>query len=92
MENKTVKVNIRGRVQGVFFRAFTRDEAVLRQLTGYVRNCSDGSVEALFQGPSERVEDMLSWCWQGSPHSKVDGVTSNQSEFQRDLSDFKIRY
>lgn len=89
---ETVMVTIIGRVQGVFFRACTRDEAVSRQLTGYVKNCPDGSVQALFQGDKTAVGDMLLWCRQGSPASRVDRVTVNPMAFEPGYQDFQIHY
>ena len=93
MENQTaVKVNIMGRVQGVFFRATTRDEAIRRHLTGYVRNLPGGSVEALFQGPDQAVEEMVSWCWRGSGASKVNKVAQTPVSVDPDLDGFQVRY
>jgi acylphosphatase len=63
-----------GRVQGVGFRAFVEGEARARRLKGWVRNCHDGSVEAVFSGPADVVDDMLSACRHGSGHSRVDSV------------------
>ena len=62
-----VHVVIEGRVQGVFFRASTRDEARARGLTGWARNLPDGRVEALFEGDKRVVENMLAWCRKGPP-------------------------
>jgi acylphosphatase len=68
------RVRIRGRVQGVFFRAETRDRAHSLGVAGWVRNCSDGSVEAVFEGDDERVESMVGWCRRGPVGALVDGV------------------
>ncbi len=65
---------IRGRVQGVFFRAYTRDAAETIGVTGWVRNLPDGRVEAVFEGSSEKVQKMIEWCYKGSPLSRVDEV------------------
>ena len=62
---------IRGRVQGVWFRAWTVQEANLRELSGWVRNRTDGSVEALFAGPEEAVEEMIALCHEGPPSARV---------------------
>ncbi|NQV55487.1 MAG: acylphosphatase [Rhodospirillales bacterium] len=62
---------ITGRVQMVWFRAWTVEEAKKRGLSGWVRNRKDGSVEALFYGPPEMVEDMLGACAVGPPEAEV---------------------
>ena len=67
-------VVVRGRVQGVGFRAFVEDEAVRRGLAGWVRNRRDGTVEALFAGDSDAVDDMIATCRQGSYAARVDGI------------------
>jgi len=65
---------IRGRVQGVFFRAETRDRARSLGLSGWVRNAPDGSVEAVFEGDRERIESILDWCRRGPSLAEVDDV------------------
>ena len=69
-----VRVRVEGRVQGVFFRDFTRREANRLGLTGWVRNLPDGAVEALLEGGEEAVAAMLTWLQTGSPRSRVDLV------------------
>ena len=61
-------------MQGVFFRAQTRDRAASLELAGWVRNNPDGSVEAVFEGERDRVESMVDWCRRGPPHAHVDDV------------------
>lgn len=70
----TVSVRIRGRVQGVWFRAWTVEQATARGLRGWVRNCRDGSVEALFAGTADRVGEMVDLCWKGPPAARVEAV------------------
>jgi len=70
----TVSVRIRGRVQGVWYRGWTEDEATRRGLRGWVRNRRDGSVEALFSGPAAIVQDMIEACWKGPPAARVEAV------------------
>jgi acylphosphatase len=69
-----MRVRVRGRVQGVFFRAETRARAESLGLAGWVRNASDGSVEAVFEGESERVDSMVEWCRRGPGGAIVDDV------------------
>jgi len=68
---KAIRVTVEGRVQGVFFRAWTVDQAKKRGLRGWVRNRHDGNVEAVFAGPDSQVMDMLSICRQGPPLARV---------------------
>lgn len=91
-EKARVYVLIEGRVQGVFFRASTRDEARARGLAGWARNLPDGRVEALFEGDKRIVEDMLKWCHKGPPYSYVDRVEVEWQPYQGDLMDFRIVY
>jgi len=72
------RVVIRGRVQGVGFRAWTEVTALERGIQGWVRNCRDGSVEALFIGPPDVVAAMIAACDEGPPGSRVDGVDQRE--------------
>lgn len=71
-----VRVEIRGRVQGVWYRGWTVDQATSRGLRGWVRNRPDGSVEALFVGSKDKVEAMIEACRTGPPTARVDSVQS----------------
>lgn len=79
-EVKAVRVRIEGRVQGVWYRGWTVTEATRRGLDGWVRNRTDGSVEALFAGPKAAVNDMLEACWQGPPPARVSKVVPRPAE------------
>jgi acylphosphatase len=68
------RIVIRGRVQGIGFRAWTEYTALERGLQGWVRNRHDSSVEALFVGPSDAVAAMIVACHQGPPGSRIDGI------------------
>lgn len=85
-----VHVLIEGRVQGVFFRASTRDEAMARGLAGWVRNRADGRVEAVFEGDKTVVDNMLAWCRKGPPYAYVDHVDIHWQPYQGDLLDFRV--
>ncbi len=74
MEVIARRVRVFGRVQGVFFRAFTRDAAQSAGVTGFVRNCPDGSVEAVLEGEARAVQRVIEAMRQGPPASRVDGV------------------
>jgi acylphosphatase len=87
-----VQVLISGRVQGVFFRAYTRDQAVARGLRGWVRNLPDGRVAAVFEGDREKIDSMLAWCRQGPPYAAVDEVLTDWQPYQGESHDFRIAY
>ena len=72
----TLRARIEGKVQRVWFRAWTVEEATKRGLNGWVQNLPDGAVEALFSGPKEQVEDMLAACHQGPSRARVDKVSA----------------
>ena len=84
-------VQISGRVQGVGFRYSTADEARQRGLTGWVRNLDSGSVEAVFEGPRWRVEDMVGWCRDGPPGAYVRDVRVGWDEPLEHHREFEIR-
>jgi acylphosphatase len=79
------RVVIRGRVQGVGYRAWTEYTALEIGLEGWVRNRSDGTVEALFAGPADVVASMLDACRRGPPGSHVDAI-DEQEATQDDLA------
>jgi len=91
-ENKRVHVIVKGRVQGVFFRAYTSDEAKKLNLAGWVRNRTDGSVEAIVEGDAESIDTMLRWFYQGSPGSRVTEVHVQEESPIGDSSTFEIHY
>lgn len=70
-DKKIVRAVITGAVQGVWFRAWTIQEASARRLDGWVRNRRDGSVEAVFAGPTDIVDDMLKACHRGPEAARV---------------------
>lgn len=83
---------ISGRVQGVFFRFNTQQQAQARGLRGWVRNLPDGRVEALFQGERERVQDMLQWCHKGPSGAWVRQVEVAWETPEEVFSGFRISY
>ena len=72
---KAVRVVVTGKVQGVWFRAWTIEEAQKRNLRGWVRNRRDGSVEAMFAGAPAAVEAMIEACRTGPKHARVSEIT-----------------
>lgn len=89
---KRVHVYIRGRVQGVFFRAATQLTAKELNLTGWVRNMPDGRVETTFEGEDEIVNKMIQWCHKGPPAALVREVLIEEERYSGEYSDFVIRY
>lgn len=91
-EHVCAYVKISGRVQGVFFRAETQKMAVQFGLCGWVRNCQDGTVEAVFQGNQKDVQEAVNWCHSGSPSARVSNVDVHWREYEDGLKSFDIRY
>lgn len=81
---------VRGRVQGVFFRHETSRQAESLELTGWVRNLPDGSVEAIFEGDGNAVEAAIDWCRQGPPLAVVEAVDVNWEPPEGE-QEFRIR-
>ena len=79
----TRRLFIHGRVQGIGFRWALMNEAKRLGLGGWVRNCSDGSVEALLIGPLEAVDDLTLWAHHGPPQARVDHVISRDEPEDR---------
>lgn len=83
-------VFVSGTVQGVYYRANTRDQARERGIDGWVKNLEDGRVEAIFEGPEDDVESMIEWCHEGSPRAQVTDVEV-EYEAPKGLDGFEIR-
>jgi acylphosphatase len=85
---------ITGRVQGVFFRASTRDAAVGIGVGGWVRNLPDGRVEAWIQGGVVEVGQLVAWCHRGPEYAHVDDVEEHAVDPDPDLEGkpFSVRY
>jgi acylphosphatase len=76
---KSITINIRGKVQGVYFRQCTADKARKLGISGYVKNESDGSVCILATGEVTALDDLIEWCWQGPPEANVTDVQVNDT-------------
>jgi acylphosphatase len=90
-DRERAHVYISGQVQGVFFRDSTREKAEQLGLAGWVRNLPDGRVEALFEGPSENVREMVRWCEEGPSHAEVGDVDTEFGASQGGLTRFEVR-
>jgi len=84
------RVEVRGHVQGVFFRDTCRREAAARGVTGWIRNRADGSVEAIFEGAPDAVDTLVAWARRGPPHARVDDVAVHD-EAPEGLTRFEVR-
>ena len=81
---------ITGNVQGVGFRAFVRNRAIKNNVTGWVKNLNDGSVEALLSGSQENLNKLIEITRRGTPWSKVSNVVVTYNEDQEEYSLFEI--
>ena len=90
--NELLHVYISGRVQGVGFRQATYQQATRLGLLGWVRNTSDGRVEATFSGPREIQERMLAWCYEGPPFATVVQVDAAYEPQDDRFVNFDIRF
>ncbi len=80
-----------GKVQGVFFRAHTREFAVKTGVTGWVRNLPDGTVEAVFEGEKEAIEAAIKLCTEKQPIARVDKYSVKWEEYTGSFASFEIR-
>jgi len=87
-----VHIVIYGIVQGVGYRYSTYRKALQLGITGWVRNKSDGSVEAVFEGAREKLEEMLSWCREGPSGAYVSEIKVQWEEGDERYNNFEIRY
>ncbi|GEM_PF-107053 len=85
-------VVVSGKVQGVFFRAETKKTAARYGVFGWVKNNSDGTVEAIFEGDEDDVKAVTEWCRQGPPHSRVKDVTVIYEDYSGKFKGFDITY
>jgi acylphosphatase len=83
---------ISGRVQGVFFRSETRDEAKKLGVKGWVRNLPDGKVEAVFEGEQENVKELINFCKRGTLGARVTNVDIIWENYTGEFRNFEVRY
>lgn len=92
MERARAHLLISGRVQGVFYRSFTEDVAHSLGLKGWVKNCGDGKVEAVFEGKKEDIEKAISLCYKGPPAARVSNIDVRWKDFKGEFDTFSTRY
>ncbi len=91
-ENLRAHVIIQGLVQGVFFRASTKEKAVQLGVGGWVRNLTGGDVEALFEGEKKKVEEIVAWCYKGPAGARVMKVDLDWEPYKGEFRYFDVRY
>lgn len=87
-----VRLNVKGKVQGVFYRQSTKERATALSLSGWVRNEPDGSVLIEAQGEKDSLDALLAWCWQGPLQAEVSQVTRLWLEAEAESKTFRILY
>ena len=92
MAKARVHIHVYGRVQGVFFRASMREAAKKLEVTGWVRNAPDGSVEAVVEGDEDKVARLIDWARRGPPLARVERVEVERERYQGEFRDFTILY
>jgi acylphosphatase len=90
--NKRLHLIIHGRVQMVAFRYSTRRKAHSLGITGWVRNNSDGTVEAIFESSEEKLKEILEYCHKGPLFAKVTNLEEKWEEYKNEFDKFEIRY
>jgi acylphosphatase len=83
---------VEGYVQGVFFRATTQEKALEFEVSGWVRNRWDGTVEVLVEGDEGRVAQLVQWCHQGPPGARVMDVRVEEEPHKGEFTGFDVRY
>jgi acylphosphatase len=86
---KSVRLYITGTVQGVFFRAFIKENAEKYDVKGFVRNLEDGRIEIFFEGDADRVNKMVELCEKGPKHAQIKNIEIKEEKFQG-FKNFKV--
>jgi len=89
---KRLHLIIKGRVQGVFYRHNAKKKALALNLKGYVKNLDNGDVEIIAEGPEDKLNELIKWCWHGSPFSKVENIEVKWSNPENEYTDFFVKY
>ena len=86
----TIHLVIKGKVQGVFYRASAKDVAMKHGLKGWVKNTKEGDVEIKVQGPQDQVEEFIKWCYKGPPSAQVTSIEREELA-EESFHDFRIK-
>lgn len=87
-----VQVIVHGKVQNVYFREDTKNEAIRIGVGGWVRNLPDRTVQALFEGEKDKVVEIIEWCHRGTEYARVDKVDISWEPYQGEFKQFDIDY
>ena len=87
-----VHVVISGKVQGVWFRASTKQKADELGVTGWVKNTADGNVEAVFEAEKAVIDEMIAWCWVGPPRANVIDIKMVPTHSDEKCTGFFVLY
>ncbi|MDT4289120.1 acylphosphatase [Methylomonas sp. MO1] len=89
--SECLHIIVKGRVQGVYFRAYTQKQAVKLNIKGFVRNLADGSVEIVASGHAEELQKLVAWCHKGPILAKVSEVIANTYDAGEHFEVFEVR-
>lgn len=89
--NARAEARFKGKVQGVFFRDYTRRFAITKGVSGWVKNLPDGTVEAVFEGDKEDIEEVIRMLRDEHPYARVDAIDTVWTEYQGRYGGFEIR-
>jgi acylphosphatase len=92
MGKQRVRLFIKGKVQGVFFRQALKVSAKKNNVTGWVRNLKDGRVEALLEGEDLDVSTLVEWCHAGSANARVEDIEIKNEKYKGEFSKFEVLY
>ncbi len=92
MTNQRVRVFVKGKVQGVFFRQALKVKAKQNDIFGWVKNLDDGRVEAVLEGNEENVNTLVEWCHGGPANARVEDVDIRNEKFTNEFSKFEVLY
>ncbi len=92
MSKERVNIIVHGRVQGVFYRAMTKEKAIELELNGWVKNRLDGTVEIVAEGSKENLERLVDWTQYGPKHATVTRIEVKWQAFVDEFSDFTVKY
>ena len=91
MTQRRVQLHITGLVQGVYYRLTMQKIAIMHNVSGWVRNLEDSSVEAIIEGEPDNVTKVIGWCAKGPDEARVDNVDAKDEESTGEFSSFDIR-
>ena len=92
MNNQRVRVFVKGKVQGVFFRQALKVKAKQNDVFGWVKNLDDGRVEAVLEGNEENVGTLVEWCHGGPANARVEDIDIRNENFTNEFSKFDVLY